>query len=431
MRRLLPVLVAVALAAGCAGSPGPDESPDPTASPTPSPRPTSIAWIGPDVLDDASTVPLLATAVAGPGGFVAQRVSHGLWEEGPTTALYFSTDGESWEQTFESPGLEVELAAGDNGYVAVGARYRPPAGGDLSLAPWAAWSADGRTWETAAVTLPADDATEAALGTGGGPVIVPATVDPPVVGGTWLSDVVATADGFVALGHTQQAGRLNILWTSADGQAWSPLPEDPFGEEVGVRGLTAGAGYVAHGHLETDGDYPGALVAWHSDDAVTWELAAAGDGFEDEFGAGPFVGGVVALGDGFVMVGTEPTGPPLAWASADGSAWGEPVRLPSLSDTSAQVFAVAASPHFVVAVGREVVAGDDLAPADQYPGIWVSTDGASWTQESPEGLRGDPTEDGISVDSVAWTGEHWVALGSVWDYPDEIPTAVAWSGDES
>ena len=440
MRRWIPLLAALALAAGCAGTPVSEESPGATSTPAP----TSIAWTDPEVLGDDSTVPLLAAAVHGPQGMVSQRASRGVWEEGPTTSLHFSTDGGSWEETFASPGLEVELASGEAGYVAVGARYRPPAGGDLELAPWAAWSADGQTWEIAAVTLPGDstgdgdgtdpgddETADAAPDGMGGLVVVPATVDPPVVAGTWLSDVVATADGFVALGHSQRAGQRNILLTSADGKAWNPLPEDPFGGEVSVRELVAGAGsYVAYGYRETEGDYVGAVVAWRSEDAVTWELAAAGDGFEDEYGGGPFVGGLAAFGDGFVMLGWDARQPPAAWVSADGSEWGEPVRLPSINDMSAEVHAVAASPHFLVAVGREVVSNEGNAPADQYPALWFSSDGVQWSQVPHEDLRGERTDDGVSVESVAWTGERWVTLGSAWDYPDEIPTVLAWTGEE-
>lgn len=439
MRRWLVVFSAgVLAAAGCSGPAEPGESPaatqDPvTQEPTSSPGPTSISWSGLEALDDESTVPLLAAAVSGPGGFVANRERPGLWEDGPTTALYFSPDGESWEQTFESAGLSVDLAVGASGYVAVGSRYQVPGVGDLSLAPWAASSADGQTWEIAEVTLPPDetpDAGGAALGphTVGGPVFVPVTVDGPVIQGTWLSNVVATEDGFVALGHSQRTGQLNILFTSTDGKAWSPQPEDPFGGEVSVRTLVAGSNsYVAYGYRETEGDYFGEVVAWRSDDAVTWELAT-GTGFANEFGEGPFVGGLVAFGDGFLMVGTEFVNPPVAWRSADGSEWGEPVRLPSLSDMSAEIHGVAASPDLVVAVGREVVTAEGNAPATQYPGIWTSTDGAEWSQVSVEELRGERTEAGITIDSVAWTGQEWVALGKVWDYPDEIATAVAWTG---
>ena len=402
-RWVVIVSTLVLAAAGCAGADDPPVSPSATQQPSAtSPAPAAaLTWSGPTVLGADSTPPLAATAVAGPGGLVAYREVPGAVDGGPTTTLLTSSDGEAWDPVLETAGLRIDgLVAGGPGYVAVGTQYLPPGAGDLNLAPWAAWSVDGATWQEAEVALP----------------------------GTWLSGLIATGDGFVALGHSQEPGLLNILWTSADGKSWSPAPGDPFGGDVTVDRLVAGTGgYVAEGHRDATGG-PGALVMWHSTDAVAWELAAGGASFEDAFGAGPLVAGVVPVGDGFVMVGSAWAGPPAAWTSTDGREWGAPARLPSLNDTSAEIHAVAASPDWVVAVGREVVTGDDLAPASQYPGLWASTDGVVWSQVPPEELRGTRTEEGISIDSVAWVGDHWLALGTVWSYPDEVTTAVAWEG---
>ncbi|WP_372593539.1 hypothetical protein [Actinotalea sp.] len=355
-------------------------------------------------------------------------------EQGPITWLYTSPDGESWEMVLESAHLEIAgLMAGGPGYVLVGTRYLPPGASDLHLAPWAAWSADGETWQEADIVLPTLDTVGRAVSSldltpGGVGVAAPMSADGPTIAGAWISDLVATRDGFVALGHSQDPDHRTILWTSVDGSTWIPEASDPFGDDVTVRRLAAGTDvFVAYGHRDAGGDQPGALLTWYSSDAVHWAPAVGDPSFEDAFGAGPLVAGVVAVGDGLVMLGTEWVGPPMAWVSTDGRTWGAPSRLPSLSETSAEIRAVAASPDWVVAVGREVTVGDDAA-ASQHPGIWASSDGVEWSQVPPEMLRGSRTEAGISVHAVAWVDDGWLALGTVWDYPDEVPTSVAWTG---
>ncbi len=82
-------------------------------------------------------------------------------------------------------------------------------------------------------------------------------------------------------------------------------------------------------------------------------------------------------------------------------------------------------------VGTDAPSPTDGQPPQSSPPALVgvsSTDGLDWSRVPPEDLRGDRTEAGISVDSVAWLGDHWLALGRVWDYPDEIATVVAWTG---
>ena len=392
--------------------PSPAGEPSATAAPSPS---TPLAWEPGQLLAADSPLPVLATAVAGPGGAVGYREVTGAPGRALTRVLHRPTDAAPWGEVATWDGLEVAgLLAGGPGYVLVGTRNVHAGDADLHVAPWAAWSADGRTWEEGVLEEPS--------GAGGS-----ATTDGPNIDGSQVVDVVETPHGFVALGHDWTGGAANVVWTSIDGRAWELLPGDPFGADVSVGGLASGQGrLVAHGHVRGPGDTPGPVVTWSSVDGRSWTRGSPHPSFEDEFGEGPLVAGVVPAADSFVMVSAGVVAPPMAWRSVDGLVWQEPVELPSLGDTSASVHAVAAGGGRVVAVGRELQEGAGLEPGVQYPAIWSSTDGHLWAQAPPQALRGNLEQAGIQVDTAAPVEGGWIALGRAWDYPDEVTVTVAW-----
>lgn len=193
------------------------------------------------------------------------------------------------------------IASGHGRFVAVGSSGHP--------AQAAAWSSlDGVEW------TPAD------------------VVDAPV--GSSLTQVVATEDGFVALGA--ESGMYGATkervraWYSSDGLGWEPasiVKPARSGLQAVATDLAAGpSGQLALGRFI--GQDLGGQRLWRSDDGRSWELAKL------PRVADPVWDAVVAHPNGFLLLGQSGNGKASNWRSRDGLTWKRLVDTPRLFDVA-------------------------------------------------------------------------------------------------
>jgi hypothetical protein len=236
----------------------------------------------------------LAAVTDGPAGWIAvgSVVAGGATE--PTVLT--SANGVTWQPLLAitelaGPGSQfLGVAAGHGGYVVVG---KQTAGGRTFAALW--WSTDLRTWS--------------AGGNGG--------LDGRLMAST-ANAVVATADGFVAVGSH---GEFAAIWTSNDGRNWylRDLSAPP-----GARGATLtlvvaagtnGSRVVAGGYAATPaGDIP--VIVTSPDGGASWH--------EVVLGASGLVTALTATGNGFTAAGLSGAvgaRRAVVWTSPDGLAW--------------------------------------------------------------------------------------------------------------
>ncbi len=363
-----------------------------------------LEWSHPDVIGDLPETSLAVTGIApGPAGHVAiDTTPFGEENAELTTTVWYSVDGFEWGEiaTLADVGLTSVVHAHDV-YVAVGRRDL----GGLQTAPAVWTSPDGRTW-TASSDVP--------------PILGPATADGPAYTGSWMVDVAATDGGFVAIG---QAAGTGAAWMSTDGISWAAVAGTPFGSDaVDLRGISFGARVlVAIGHTATDADSPGPLRTWWSANGERWTEAPPDARF-DVLGEGPLGAQVIWHRDRYVLLGTLFEGP-RAWTSADGKAWTDSVALPHEGGSGwGYVVDVATDDRTLIAVG------DDQDGDGRGASIWASGDGETWGQVAPTDLRGSLTQAAVSTGTVYKAGNHWVVLGSAWDYPAEAAIDVRWIG---
>jgi hypothetical protein len=322
-------------------APEPTEAPPPTDPPLP---PQAMEWSRISLGVDGAVY----SVIRGGPGYIAGG------EAGGDGALWTSTDGISWERVphdeivFGAGGISG-LAAGDDGYVAVG--------GDGGGAIW--FSADGLSWQRVADSPSFASATLSFDSVAFGPAGYVATgmdfdttgsAGAEFTGAVWVSpdglmwervttdallesrlhDVVAAAPGYVAVGFYWTGNDLDVgIWVSEDGRTWSHHPDEPFYTSWGeIQGLDAADGrIVATGYLESDtdpcpnDDYR--LGVWVSDGTSWLRLGREGE----QLCGGP--GSAVAMsGDEIVLVGARgrwgASGPFVAgaWVSRDaGVTW--------------------------------------------------------------------------------------------------------------
>jgi hypothetical protein len=236
--------------------------------------------------------------------------------------------------------------------------------------------------------------------------------------------VVRWPGGFLALGSDHAGG--TPLWSSADGQAWDPVPfgtADGFWPGLRVRAaapmndaLWAEAAVpISTSTSRSPDPQPIVVMPWSSGDGHAWQPVANS--------RVPIPLGV----DGSVLLASSPTRLVLAWNeltlegtsraqiwwSADGAAW-QQVPLESLP-VGFEVFGLAPSPGgaFLVA-GRSTRAGTTSAV------LLRSQTGDSWT---PLTLPTDQLADSrtkISVVSAVYpAGNGMLAVGAVDDLPGQ------------
>ena len=263
---------------------------------------------------------------------------------------------EPWAAT-EFDGMQA-IASGHGRYVAVGSLGSP--------AQAAAWtSTDGLNWNAT-------------------------TVAASLIGAD-MTDVVATEDGFVALGVASEdadaIGERVLAWASPDGLEWqSAVVRVPTksGFEVAVTRVADGPdGLLALGTFIGQGR--GGQRLWRSADGLKWERAKL-----------PAANGrtwtsVVSVPQGYLLLGQSISGVAYNWHSADGTTWERLLGTPQLYDVA--------------------VSGAGALVGMGYEDLW----------RSPKGLRGWrkvltrpdrwKIEGANAFSSVAWDGSEFVVVG--------------------
>jgi hypothetical protein len=249
-------------------------------------------------------------------------------------------------------------------------------------------------------------------------------LDEAVFGGYWIYHLVATPDGFAAIGDN---GSTEVVaWTSPNGLEWVRNSVEGFAQsEIGrlrINALTYGpSGLVAVGWTHQP-DQEWMLddhVVIHSADGTVWRRADTTDlplgGMKD----------VTAGGPGYLAFGIDGSGDgePGVWASADGLDW-------TLIDVN-----VEQSPDDGLLDFQEVAVSDDgrLYAFGLGP-VWVSEDGMTWSRLAQ--FVGEP-EDGFSSAWSGWanaaviSGDRLVLVGGLefrgFDQPDR---AAAWASED-
>jgi len=211
--------------------------------------------------------------------------------------------------------------------------------------------------------------------------------------GAWLSRIAAGPSGFLAVGEVEMKG---VVFASADARRWDQLPSaSAFGGASVVDAAAVGGGWVAVGSSH------GRAHAWTSPDGRTWTSAPM-DGADPVPGiAAVEVRAITTAGTGLMALGTDD--PPCegdpewcphygaAWWSADGTRW---LRLPTegpLGQWGQRVFG-AGDAGFVVLDGSAAL---------------LSTDGWEWNEVPSNG----PAPRYLYVDRAVLAGDLFVVAG--------------------
>jgi hypothetical protein len=222
---------------------------------------------------------------------------------------------------------------------------------------------------------------------------------------------VGSDGGIVAVGRS---GSSPVAWTSTDGFVWKEHLVPTLGAVVAERMTTVIAttgGYLAGGSVGPELADRHARF-WRSTDGATWEpIADDADAF-----ANAEVRAIVAVGDGFIAIGTVGTVQHItgsvAWTSPDGQKW---TRVDAPSLTAGRAVAIVAAPFSGV-----VAAGSDLGGHEAL--AWVSVDGRTWTLAPSEPSR--QFHGSILMTDLAVQGGAVIGVGKY--APLQRSTAVSW-----
>ncbi len=244
---------------------------------------------------------------------------------------------------------------------------------------------------------------------------------PPSLGGA-LSSITVQGSTFYAAGYRGVRGP-GLVWSSADGRAWTAAPESSTLAAFPLRAVTTGPkGLLALGN-DCSGSGECGLEfsnSFLSPDGSTWT-------------AGGLVGGsLVGMWDAawtgtlYVAVGRDGNSEPDTGrlsTSPDGVTW-TMATVPSIDASQAQ--SVAAGKQVVVAVGHS-----QLADGTWRAASWASADGQTWkASDSQASLRGGDmlavvaggpgfVAVGTGADgAAAWTSTDGLTWTAVADGPD-------------
>ena len=279
-----------------------------------------------------------------PAGFVALGMETSGIGARPDAVFFHSTDGRTWRRLRDVSGAKVTypsfLTGGEQGVVAVGID---------DAGKTAIWhSADGRTFERDTLKNLAN---------------------------TELTDPHASPDGYVALGSESAPP---VLLRSRDARSWTDAPIDAAPQAVATRLVPIERGYLVQGLWDpgcddTAVDCQQRSIGWWSADGKAWTRLPDQ---ETPIGNGASI--VVPAGDHGVIAIDGAS----AWASPNGWGW-QP--LPEPSDGSMVVFDALVSGDTIVAVGA--MSAEDgsgrsailiAAPPDMTPDV-----GAGGSRSAP------------------------------------------------
>ena len=422
-------MVAALALASCTGTPGPTaSSPDGSAGPS---MPSATTTLPIAAASETEAPLVTALASAGPGTSPTATASlpapSGAWRPAPTQASLTGTQLQD--------------------VVWTGSRFEAVGGASFLD------SVDGRTWRSATVGATNGDVSRIASGPGG--LVVIGTVEgyaaswasTDAIHWSWhsrnfptslargdvfrVTDVVATATGWLAVGREDPACNFNcglspvrgLAWISSDGLTWTRVTGQIAFDGGGIEAVDAtDSGFVAVGGAG------GHAAIWSSPDGLSWSRVAddpvfappsgaGGDSVVEAIGVAVGHGAIVAVGQAF---DAGPGGAPvvMAWRSVDGASW---TAASVAGATGGQVFSVAATVSRFLATGPS---GDGSC----LGGIWASSDGAGWACEAtdqafagfgPYAAAGSPTiEVAVGLTSVGWDDSSGQGLpGAAWWRP--------------
>ena len=309
-----------------------------------------LAWFSPDgrtwtrvgadkVFDGVE----MLDVTPGPSGFVALGMVTDAVGDRPHAVFLRSADGRTWQRVPGVRGADTtypsSLMGGEKGIVAMGIDD------EGKTVVW--HSTDGRTFDRG-------------------------TLKDPALGE--LTDPHASPDGYVALGSENAPP---VLLQSQDAMTWTHDPIDPAPQTVATRLVPIDHGYVVQGLWdpgcdETAVDCEQRPIGWWSADGKAWTRLPDKD---TPIGNGASI--VVPAGDHGVIAIDGAS----AWASPNGWGW-QP--LPEPSDGSMVVFDAVVAGDTIVAVGA--VSAEDgtgrsailvAAPPDMTPDVGSSGPGSA------------------------------------------------------
>jgi len=228
-----------------------------------------------------------------------------------------------------------------------------------------------------------------------------------------MTSVIATSDGFLAGGSAgpELGDRHARFWTSSDGIAWAPAPDDATAfADAEVRAIVAtDRGFVAVGTVGNVQNVSGS-VAWTSPDGLRWTRIDA-----DSFSGGRVNALVQTPFAGLVAVGSDLAAhEALVWTSPEGRVW---ERAPG--ETSRQ-FKGSIVMTDVLVSGDAVVGVGKTQPLQRSTAAsWVSRDGAHW-----ERGRTSAVEEQAEIVAATAGGPGIVAVGAFGGPDDVIPIVL-------
>ena len=226
-----------------------------------------------------------------------------------------------------------------------------------------------------------------------------------------LTSVAQGPSGWIAVGSMNENGAVEpVIFWSPDGVTWTPQPAltAVAGSDAQFLGIAAGSGgYLVVGK-QGSGDQAH-VALWWSADLKNWTNG------ETNGGAGSFAAAAVAVGNGFIAVGSENNCHTI-WTSPDGRNWtARDLTKPAGTNTAA-LSSVAAGQG-----GRFVAAGYATGSAGDLPIVVTSADGgAHVTQTVLTAAQGPAT-----ITAVTATSDGFVAAGLAG--PANARHAVEWT----
>lgn len=234
--------------------------------------------------------------------------------------------------------------------------------------------------------------------------------------------VIGGWDGSIGLGGTET--RLNDVWSSSDGVAWTKhVPASGIifaprsGQDVAV---FANKLWVIGGSLQNSD----ANDVWSSPDGVTWTLVQASAAFSARRSQR-----VIAFANELWLTGGgTTTGTSDVWHSPDGVTWTQVNPVGSFPPRQRHESAVFNGRLYVVGG----TSGEDYTTGTPYSDVWSSADGTTWRQ--------DATVPGFAARSqpalTVLGGELWLAGGfglsffnDVWRSSDGVNWRVGYIHD--
>ena len=258
----------------------------------------------------------LAVAASG-GRLVAVAESEVGLTVAPTAVIWYSTDGAVWYPSpIDQDVFNAGIAAGPHGFVIYGTAPFP-------ARPTMLYSTDGVRWAQ--------------------------TTIPNAVDGSTVTSVLATSDGFAAVGGSQTStpgtGGPGAAWWSPDGQTWHAGAVDSADPLYGLVRW-------ANGELRASSSTQKCCVSSGMPVVTTWSSADGGHSWRS-------IGyGLVPVGDATIydegrLVRLQTQATPWATWSSDGVAW-LPLRMDGASPITGS--------HLIVANGDTLIATGTRPP---------------------------------------------------------------------